>query len=152
MLRMPEESLPWRPPKWTQPFSSSRVQQGCEAVFEGVVYGCPAPTISWVWRGKPLEDWTGKDRLGKVTKYDEKSGKVTLVIENLGPGDEGQYMCRADNPYGDSTCTIAVRAALLLTVYLRVVIIADHPRGYQEVHSSSQTLLQTKAESLSHRF
>ena len=76
------------------------------------MYGCPAPTISWVWRGKPLEDWTGKDRLGKVTKYDEKSGKVTLVIENLGPGDEGQYMCRADNPYGDSTCTIAVRAAL----------------------------------------
>ena len=112
VYRMPEESIPWRPPKWTQPFCSSRVQQGCEAVFEGVVYGVPHPTISWSWRGKPLDDWAGKARLGKVTKYDEKSGKVTLVIENLGPGDEGQYECRADNPYGDSTCTIAVSTAL----------------------------------------
>ena len=45
---------------------------------------------------------------GKNTKYDEKTGKVTLVIDDLGPGDEGQYECRADNPYGDSTCTIMV--------------------------------------------
>ena len=45
---------------------------------------------------------------GKNTKYDEKTGKVTLVIDDLGPGDEGQYECRVDNPYGDSTCTIMV--------------------------------------------
>merc|ERR1719193_1949393 len=62
---------------------------------------CLAPLL----KGKPLDD---KAMFGKVTKYDEKSGKVTLVIENLGPGDEGQYECRADNPYGDSTCTIAI--------------------------------------------
>ena len=46
-----------------------------------------------------------------MTKYEEESGRVSLVIENLGPGDEGQYQCRADNPYGDSTCTIVVRIA-----------------------------------------
>ena len=73
------------------------------------MYGVPHPTISWSWKGKPLDD---KAMLGKVTKYDEKSGKVTLVIENLGSGDEGQYECRADNHYGDSTCTIAVRIVL----------------------------------------
>ena len=43
-----------------------------------------------------------------MTKHDQKSGKVTLVVENVGPGDEGQYESRADNPYGDSTCTILV--------------------------------------------
>ena len=45
---------------------------------------------------------------GKKTWYDEKTGRVCLVIEDLGPGDEGDYQCRADNPYGDSTCTITV--------------------------------------------
>ena len=41
-------------------------------------------------------------------RYDETSGRVSLVIPDLGPGDEGDYQCRADNPYGDSTCTITV--------------------------------------------
>ena len=57
---MSGEAIPWRPSKWTQPFCSSRVQQGCEAVFEGVVSGCPHPTVKWTWRGKPLEEFTGK--------------------------------------------------------------------------------------------
>ena len=115
---MPEGALPWCPPKWSQPFCSSRVQQGCEAVFEGVVSGCPHPTVKWTWRGKPLEEFTGKAGRGKMTKHDQKSGKVTLVIENLGPGDEGQYECRADNPYGDSTCTIVVR---LVKSFLKII-------------------------------
>ena len=46
-----------------------------------------------------MEEFTGKAGRGKIPKYDEKSGKVTLVIDNLGPGDEGQYECRADNTY-----------------------------------------------------
>merc|ERR1711936_1349975 len=56
----------------------------------------------------PLDHMTGKAGRGKVTKYDENTGHVTLVIQDLGPGDEGQYECRADNPYGDSTCTITI--------------------------------------------
>ena len=45
-------------------------------------------------------------------RYDETSGRVSLVIPDLGPGDEGDYQCRADNPYGDSTCTITVSSGL----------------------------------------
>merc|ERR1719320_492244 len=60
------------------------------------------------WAAVELVGSSNKEQACAVTKYDEKSGKVTLVIENLGPGDEGQYECRADNPYGDSTCTIAI--------------------------------------------
>jgi titin len=95
-------------PEWMQPFSNCILQQGSVAVFEGVVHGSPNPIISWTWKGKPLKSFTGRLGRGKTTYYDEETGKVTLVIENLGPGDEGQYECRADNPYGDSTCTILV--------------------------------------------
>ena len=84
--------IPWRPPKWVQPFQGLRVQQGSEAMFVGMVSGIPAPTVQWTWKGLPLEEGRG----GKKVHYD------------LGPGDEGDYQCRADNPYGDSTCTITV--------------------------------------------
>ena len=96
--------IPWRPPKWVSPFQCLRVQQGSEAMFVGQISGIPAPSIQWTWRGLPLE---AGDK-GRKTWYDEDTGRVCLVIPDLGPGDEGDYMCRADNPYGDSTCTITV--------------------------------------------
>ena len=102
-------SIPWRPPKWVQPFQGLRVQQGSEAMFVGMISGIPAPTVQWTWKGLPLEEHS---KGGKKTHYDEKTGRVCLVIEDLGPGDEGEYQCRADNPYGDSTCTIKVSSIL----------------------------------------
>ena len=97
--------IPWRPPKWVSPFQCLRVQQGSEAMFVGQISGLPAPTVQWTWRGHPLE---AGDGARAKTHYDEQTGRVCLVIPDLGPGDEGDYMCRADNPYGDSTCTITV--------------------------------------------
>ena len=85
------------------PFQCLRVQQGSEAMFEGQISGVPAPSVQWTWRGHPLEAGARAK-----TWYDEHTGRVCLVIPDLGPGDEGDYMCRADNPYGDSTCTITV--------------------------------------------
>ena len=87
------------------PFQCLRVQQGSEAMFVGQISGIPAPTVQWTWRGHPLE---AGDGARAKTHYDEQTGRVCLVIPDLGPGDEGDYMCRADNPYGDSTCTITV--------------------------------------------
>ena len=87
------------------PFQCLRVQQGSEAMFVGEISGLPAPTVQWTWRGHPLE---AGDGARAKTHYDEQTGRVCLVIPDLGPGDEGDYMCRADNPYGDSTCTITV--------------------------------------------
>ena len=106
--------IPWRPPKWVQPFQGLRVQQGSEAMFVGMVSGIPAPTVQWTWKGLPLEEGRG----GKKVHYDEKTGRVCLVIEDLGPGDEGDYQCRADNPYGDSTCTITVS---ILTIFFPIL-------------------------------
>ena len=34
--------------------------------------------------------------------------QVTLAIDDLGPGDEGEYACKAENPWGDTTCTLVV--------------------------------------------
>ena len=48
----------------------------------------------------------------QVITYDERTGRVSLSITDLGPGDEGEYSCRADNPYGDSTCTVTVSPEL----------------------------------------
>ena len=32
--------------------------------------------------------------------YNENSGIVTLQINQIGPGDEGEYTCSAKNQYG----------------------------------------------------
>jgi hypothetical protein len=34
--------------------------------------------------------------------YDEITGIVTLQINQIGPGDEGEYTCSAKNQYGKS--------------------------------------------------
>ena len=79
--------------------------------------GLPAPTVQWTWRGLPLEEVEGREGKGKKTWYDEKTGRVVLLIEDLGPGDEGDYQCRADNPYGDSTCTITVSNIFIIIIH-----------------------------------
>ena len=40
--------------------------------------------------------------------YDEPSGKVSLLIKSIGPGDEGEYTCTALNPYGEAICTVYI--------------------------------------------
>merc|ERR1712126_284902 len=99
---MPEETQ-FRPPAWQEPFRPCQIQQGARAVFRGVVTGSPAPTLSWTWRGRPLSE-AGR----AVTSYHPPSGQVTLAIDDLGPGDEGEYACKAENPWGDTTCTLVI--------------------------------------------
>ena len=40
--------------------------------------------------------------------YDEASGKVSLLIKAIGPGDEGEDTCTALNPYGEAICTVYI--------------------------------------------
>merc|ERR1712126_415947 len=114
---MPEETQ-FRPPAWQEPFRPCQIQQGARAVFQGVVTGSPAPTLSWTWRGRPLSE-AGR----AVTSYHPPSGQVTLAIDDLGPGDEGEYACKAENPWGDTTCTlvapywIRIKAERFLYIY-----------------------------------
>lgn len=42
-------------------------------------------------------------------KYDAVSGDVSLVIVQIGPGDEGEYTCNATNQYGEAICSIRIQ-------------------------------------------
>eukprot|EP00088_Acartia_fossae_P016290 TRINITY_DN19111_c0_g1_i1.p1 TRINITY_DN19111_c0_g1~~TRINITY_DN19111_c0_g1_i1.p1 ORF type:complete len:168 (-),score=16.29 TRINITY_DN19111_c0_g1_i1:82-585(-) len=101
-----EETQKWAPPRWVQPFNPTRFQQGCQVMFEGQVSGCPTPEVKWFWKGKSIQEITGKAGEGKITSYDPRNGRVTLMLSDVGPGDEGVYTCTASNPYGETSCSI----------------------------------------------
>ncbi|KAJ8687530.1 hypothetical protein QAD02_023324, partial [Eretmocerus hayati] len=92
------------PPVFEQIFKNARFAQGGNAVFEGRVKGNPKPVVSWTHKGAPLFE-THKIRMS----YDEKTGIVTLQINQIGPGDEGEYTCHAKNQYGEGICSVYIQ-------------------------------------------
>ena len=84
------------PPVFQQIFKNARFAQGGNAVFEGRVSGTPQPSVSWTHKGAPLLE-SQKFRMS----YDSKTGVVRLQINQIGPGDEGEYTCNAKNQYGN---------------------------------------------------
>jgi len=83
------------PPIFERIFKNARFAQGGNAIFEGCVRGNPRPSVSWTHKGAPLLE-SRKIRMS----YNENSGTVTLQINQIGPGDEGEYTCSAKNQYG----------------------------------------------------
>ena len=61
--------------------------------------------VQVVWTRKGLQ-MQGSDKHQMM--YDEASGKVSLLIKAIGPGDEGEYTCTALNPYGEAICTVYI--------------------------------------------
>lgn len=84
------------PPIFERIFKNARFAQGGNAIFEGCVRGNPKPTVSWTHKGVPLLE-SRKIRMS----YDNNTGVVTLQINQIGPGDEGEYTCSAKNQYGE---------------------------------------------------
>lgn len=41
--------------------------------------------------------------------YIENTGDVSLLIRNIGPGDEGEYTCTARNQYGEAICSVYIQ-------------------------------------------
>ena len=81
------------PPAWTYPkfeknFEATRFQQATDACFRAVVTGKPVPEVSWTKKGKSLPCSEKYEY-----HYDAQSGQVSLLIRDLGPGDEGNYYC-----------------------------------------------------------
>lgn len=92
------------PPIFEQIFRNARFAQGGNALFEGKVKGTPKPTVSWTRQGAPLTE-TNKYKM----TYNEINGIVTLLINNIGPGDEGEYTCTAKNQYGEAICSVYIQ-------------------------------------------
>ena len=42
-------------------------------------------------------------------QYDPATGKVSLLISRIGPGDEGEYTCTAVNKFGEAICTVYIQ-------------------------------------------
>lgn len=94
----------YAPPIFEQIFKNARFAQGGNAIFEGRLKGTPMPEVSWTRKGAPLFD----SPKYKMT-YNQTSGDVTLTINQIGPGDEGEYTCRARNAVGEAICSVFIQ-------------------------------------------
>ena len=95
----------WFVPNFSEGFKGTRMQQGYDAEFRAVASGKPKPKVSWTKNGN-IDLSSSPEKF--ILSYDQDSGKISLVIRNLGPGDEGTYSCTVSNPYGKTTATLSV--------------------------------------------
>lgn len=92
------------PPIFEQIFKNARFAQGGNAKFEGKLRGNPTPTVSWTRKKAPLVECSKYSM-----RYDERTGDVSLLIKQIGPGDEGEYTCTARNQYGEAICSVHIQ-------------------------------------------
>ncbi|XP_046465810.1 titin isoform X2 [Neodiprion pinetum] len=92
------------PPVFEQIFKNARFAQGGNATFEGRVRGNPKPSVSWTHKGVPLFE-SQKIHMS----YDDRTGIVILQINQIGPGNEGEYTCSAKNQYGEAICSVYIQ-------------------------------------------
>lgn len=64
--------------------------------------------MTWLRKNLPLPS-SAKHSL----RYDEMTGKIFLQINQLGPGDEGDYVCVCRNQFGEAICTVTIQPEML---------------------------------------
>lgn len=114
------------PPVFEQIFKNARFAQGGNALFEGKIRGNPKPTVTWTRKGSPLFE----SQKFKMT-YEEQTGNVSLLINKIGPGDEGEYTCTARNQYGEAICSVYIQPEGMTTITCEFQKIPEkcHMRG-----------------------
>lgn len=95
------------PPRFTLPLRNQTVNDGDRAVLRVFFRGTPMPTVTWYFNSQPVRP--GQDFQIEV---DDVRGESTLVIVEVFPEDEGEYMCKAENPLGTAIthCHLFVRS------------------------------------------
>lgn len=114
-----------QPPVFEKVFSNARFAQGGVAAFEGRVTGKPQPTVTWTRNEAPLVN-SNKHRLS----YNETTGDITLQIHQIGPGDEGEYVCTAKNQYGAAICSVYIQPEGMQMPHVQ-------RQGYQKIEQST---------------
>jgi len=101
------EEVEEQPPRFTMPLRNQTVTDGDRAVLRVFFSGVPAPTVTWYFNSQPVRP--GQDFQINV---DVRRGESTLVIVEVFPEDEGEYMCKAENPLGTAIthCHLFVRS------------------------------------------
>lgn len=92
------------PPVFERIFKNARFAQGGNALFEGRLRGNPKPVVNWTRKGAPLLE-SQKYHMS----YNETTGDISLLINQIGPGDEGEYTCTARNQYGEAICSVFIQ-------------------------------------------
>lgn len=135
----------YSPPIFEQIFKNARFAQGGNALFEGKLKGSPMPEVSWTRKGAPLVD-SAKFRM----TYNQSTGDVSLMINQIGPGDEGEYTCRARNAVGEAICSVFIQPeGFPVPQYQqlnREVVSSTHQQQKQQ-HQSQQTAYHQQQQS-----
>ena len=107
---MYEEEVEEQPPRFTLPLRNQTVNDGDRTVLRVFFSGVPAPTVTWYFNSQPV--MPGQDFQINV---DVRRGESTLVIVEVFPEDEGEYMCKAENPLGTAIthCHLFVRSKFI---------------------------------------
>jgi len=94
-------------PRFTLPLRNQTVTDGDRAVLRVFFRGTPTPAVTWYFNSQPVRP--GQDFQINV---DVRRQESTLVIVEVFPEDEGEYMCKAENPLGTAIthCHLFVRS------------------------------------------
>lgn len=133
------------PPVFEQIFRNARFAQGGNAAFEGKVRGNPKPTVSWTRKGAPLTE-SQKYKMS----YNEINGLVTLLINQIGPGDEGEYTCTAKNQYGEAICSVYIQPESMPQIQGYQKDFSQSLQSSQQQHGSSMQRFQQTTQKTSY--
>lgn len=117
------------PPVFELIFKNARFAQGGNALFEGRLRGNPKPVVSWTRKGAPLLESTNKFQM----TYNQNTGDVSLLINQIGPGDEGEYTCTARNQFGEAICSVYIQPEGQPMPQLQ-----NYSKQYEKSYQSSQ--------------
>ncbi|XP_054275488.1 titin isoform X3 [Macrosteles quadrilineatus] len=126
-----------QPPVFEQIFKNARFAQGGNAHFQGKLRGNPKPQVSWTRKGAPLFE-SAKYKM----QYEQQTGNVSLLIMNIGPGDEGEYTCTARNQYGEAICSVFISPEGMAVPQSQI--------GFQQQQQTTQQQRTTRTEKFSY--
>lgn len=112
----PSPSERMLPPNFVVPIQSVQAVDGQELRLPCKVTGKPMPQISWYHNGKNID----QDEEFVVT-YNPDTGDISLLIVEVFPEDEGEYVCVAHNPAGDAV----TRANLVVSERMETPVATD---------------------------
>lgn len=92
----PSEALV--PPRFVEPLPAMEAYDGEEVKIPCRVVGKPPPQISFFHNGKNIDHDEEY-----VVSYNPDTGDIHLLIVEVFPEDEGEYVCVATNPVGEAS-------------------------------------------------
>ena len=75
------------------------VSEGQTVKLSCQVSGIPSPEVTWCMADKRIKDG------GRIAMSFDEDGVATLIVEDVGIDDEGEYSCEIINKHGNAKCT-----------------------------------------------